>query len=114
MQFVRSRCFLVTVVSVAGVIFSAGAAHAATAFVGAGALSKSPDTVNFVADPGEINSVTVELVINPIRVEIHDAGATITAGAGCSSDAFRQGEKVWSDHEAVAACPSAFVPAVDE
>ena len=85
MQFVRSRCFLVTVVSVAGLLFPAAAVHAATAFVGAGTLAESPDTVNFVADPGESNSVTVELVFNPTRMEIHDAGATITAGAGCSS-----------------------------
>jgi Ca2+-binding RTX toxin-like protein len=66
-------------------LFPATAAHAATAFVGAGALSESPDTVNFVADPGESNSVTVKLVFSPTRIEIHDAGATIMAGAGCSS-----------------------------
>ena len=85
MQFVRSRLFLVALVSVAGLLFPAAAARAATAFVGAGALSKSPDAVNFVADPGESNSVTVKEVFNPFRIEIHDAGATITAGAGCSS-----------------------------
>jgi hypothetical protein len=29
------------------------------------------------------------------------------------SYAFRQGEKVWSDHEAVIECPGAFVEAID-
>jgi Ca2+-binding RTX toxin-like protein len=85
MQCVRPRYSLVALVSVAGLLFSAAAAHAATALVGAGALSESPDTVKFVADPGERNNVTVKLVFNPIRLEIHDAGAAITAGAGCSS-----------------------------
>jgi Ca2+-binding RTX toxin-like protein len=67
MQVGRSRCFLVT------------------AFVGAGTVSKNPATINFVADPGETNSVTVKQVFNPFRIELHDVGATMTAGAGCSS-----------------------------
>jgi hypothetical protein len=38
----------------------------------------------------------------------------VDEGSEGVSYAFRQGEKVWADHEAVAACPGAFVPAVDD
>ena len=85
MRFSRARRLFLTLLSAAGLLFPAAAAQAATAFVGAGALDKSPDTVNFVADPGESNSVTVKEVFNPFRVEIHDAAVAITPGAGCSS-----------------------------
>lgn len=62
----------------------AGAAHAATASVGPSATFPGQQTLQYVADPGEANNVTIATAAN-FQMEIHDAGATITPGVGCTS-----------------------------
>jgi Ca2+-binding RTX toxin-like protein len=64
---------------------SAGPANAATAFVGPSPTFPGNDAVQYVADPGEANSITVEELFPPHELEITDAGAAISVGAGCAS-----------------------------
>jgi hypothetical protein len=47
-----------------------------------------------------------------VEIDIHEL-PPIDEGDDGVPYAFRQGEKVRSDHPAVGACPSAFVPAID-
>jgi Ca2+-binding RTX toxin-like protein len=61
-------------------------AFAATAFVGAGHRFGPGDVIWYLADPGEVNSVTIVDVFNATEeIEITDSGATINAGPGCTS-----------------------------
>jgi Ca2+-binding RTX toxin-like protein len=64
-----------------------GTAAAATAFVGPAPSSKfaGNDAVQYVADAGETNHVTIDQGADFDEVEIRDTGATITPGAGCVS-----------------------------
>jgi hypothetical protein len=47
------------------------------------------------------------------EIDMHEL-PPVDPGTEGMSYAFRSGEKVWSDHPAVAACPNAFIPAVDD
>ncbi len=52
----------------------------------AGTVSVSGDDVTFVAAPSEVNRVVVAFEEDPVRgLRVVDLGATLTAGAGCSS-----------------------------
>jgi Ca2+-binding RTX toxin-like protein len=52
----------------------------------AGTVSVSGDDVTFGAAPSEVNRVVVAFEEDPVRgVRVVDIGATLTAGAGCSS-----------------------------
>jgi Ca2+-binding RTX toxin-like protein len=60
---------------------TASPAEGATAFV----TGSFPETVHYVADPGEANRVSMDEGPDSAGVEITDAGATIAAGPGCVS-----------------------------
>ena len=47
------------------------------------------------------------------EIDIHELPPVDPGDQGVSY-AFKQGEKVWPDHPAVAACPGAFIPAIEE
>jgi Ca2+-binding RTX toxin-like protein len=60
---------------------------AAAATVGVASAGTPPfrnDTLTFVAGPGEANDVTITSPAGD-RYVVHDGGATLTAGAGCTS-----------------------------
>jgi Ca2+-binding RTX toxin-like protein len=63
---------------------NAAAAVAATAFVAPSDKFADRSAVHYVADPGETNRATVGIDEDD-DLEIHDSGATITPGAGCTA-----------------------------
>jgi len=72
---------LVTSIAVLG---SAGQAVAATVTVGAEELELGGPPVIFSAEPGEVNDLTVSSIPgDPDAVVFRDAGAVVSAGAGC-------------------------------
>jgi Ca2+-binding RTX toxin-like protein len=60
-------------------------AFSATAFVGAGDKFAPGEVLWYIAAQGEINRVTIGTTDIEGEVEIIDTGATISAGAGCTS-----------------------------
>jgi hypothetical protein len=55
-------------------LYGAGHAAAATAFVGPSPAFPDAAVVQYVADPGEANHITLEEVATPFGLEITDTG----------------------------------------
>ena len=80
-----SRVVLVLGVAAAVFVFSAGSAKAGTASVES-QPSPEGDVVQYVADAGETNRVSITWTFDPkLAVLIEDEAAPVTAGPGCTS-----------------------------
>jgi Ca2+-binding RTX toxin-like protein len=75
--------FLIPLLAVGIGLLHTATAAAATAVVEPSETFFGQNTLRYIADPGETNTVTMTPAAP--EVEITDAGATITAGAGCTS-----------------------------
>jgi Ca2+-binding RTX toxin-like protein len=79
----RRLVLLISLVAVGAGLFPMPNAVAATALVEPSDLFGF-NTLKYIADPGEANSVTISPV-STLEVQLRDTGATITPGAGCTS-----------------------------
>jgi Ca2+-binding RTX toxin-like protein len=79
----KSGAVLAGVVSLS-IFGQAPTSAASTAFVGPSSVLRTADAVHYVADPGEMNDVTITESSN-FEFTIVDSGATIAVGPGCVS-----------------------------